>query len=109
MLPAPCGTSDKLEPSFETPGLEGHFFPNPVEPHSHMVMLCYKNGSLSREAVAKRCCDGNWDTFASQLQVRACVRVRLYVWQAVWRPTAGSTVEEGPGAAASRGPVPGHG
>jgi len=32
-------------------GLEGHFFPNPVDPASYMAMLCYKNGSLSREGV----------------------------------------------------------
>ncbi|KAF8668898.1 hypothetical protein HU200_052102 [Digitaria exilis] len=31
------------------PSLEGHVFPNPVEPGGYMVMLCYKNGSLTRE------------------------------------------------------------
>ncbi|THG06539.1 hypothetical protein TEA_025038 [Camellia sinensis var. sinensis] len=31
------------------PSLEGHVFPNPVDPKSYMVMLCYKNGSLTRE------------------------------------------------------------
>lgn len=31
------------------PGLEGHVFPNPVDPESYMAMLCYKNGSLTRE------------------------------------------------------------
>ena len=31
------------------PRLEGHVFPNPVDPDSYMVMLVYKNGSLTRE------------------------------------------------------------
>jgi hypothetical protein len=35
------------------PGLEGHVFPNPVDPSSYMTMLCYKNGSLMRQG--ERC------------------------------------------------------
>lgn len=31
------------------PRLEGHVFPNPVDTTGYMVMLCYKNGSLTRE------------------------------------------------------------
>ena len=31
------------------PGLEGHVFPNPVDAEGYMVMLVYKNGSLTRE------------------------------------------------------------
>jgi hypothetical protein len=31
------------------PGLEGHVFPSPVDAEGYMVMLCYKNGSLTRE------------------------------------------------------------
>jgi hypothetical protein len=31
------------------PGLEGHVFPNPVDTQGYRVMLCYKNGSLTRE------------------------------------------------------------
>ncbi|KHG24735.1 Xylulose kinase [Gossypium arboreum] len=31
------------------PGLEGHVFPNPVDIEGYMVMLVYKNGSLTRE------------------------------------------------------------
>lgn len=34
------------------PRLEGHVFPNPVDPESYMVMLVYKNGSLTREGGA---------------------------------------------------------
>ena len=31
---------------------------------SFMVMLCYKNGSLTREAVRDRVCGGTWDGMA---------------------------------------------
>lgn len=31
------------------PRLEGHVFPNPVDTKGYMVMLVYKNGSLTRE------------------------------------------------------------
>lgn len=31
------------------PRLEGHVLPNPVDPKCYMVMLVYKNGSLTRE------------------------------------------------------------
>ncbi|XP_073106474.1 xylulose kinase 2 isoform X4 [Elaeis guineensis] len=45
------GTSDTVfgittEPQ---PSIEGHVFPNPVDPTCYMVMLVYKNGSLTRE------------------------------------------------------------
>lgn len=33
------------------PGLEGHVFPNPVDAEGYMVMLVYKNGSLTREGI----------------------------------------------------------
>ncbi|CAN6344070.1 unnamed protein product [Urochloa humidicola] len=38
------GVTDSPEPT-----LEGNIFPNPVDPKTHMVLLCYKNGSLTRE------------------------------------------------------------
>lgn len=50
------------------PSLEGHVFPNPVEPNGYMVMLCYKNGSLTREDVRNRCADKSWDVFNSYLE-----------------------------------------
>lgn len=31
------------------PSLDGHTFPNPVDTEDYMVMLVYKNGSLTRE------------------------------------------------------------
>lgn len=59
------GTSDVVfgittEPH---PGLEGHVLPNPVDPNCYMVMLVYKNGSLTREEIRNRCANGSWDTF----------------------------------------------
>lgn len=50
------------------PSLEGHAFPNPVDPKSYMVMLCYKNGSLTREDVRNQCADKSWEVFAKFLQ-----------------------------------------
>lgn len=50
------------------PSLEGHVFPNPVDPESYMVMLCYKNGSLTREDIRDRCADKSWDVFNQSLK-----------------------------------------
>ncbi|CAI7754336.1 unnamed protein product [Closterium sp. NIES-53] len=63
------GTSDTvfavvLDPQ---PGLEGHVFPNPVDPSSFMAMICYKNGSLTRQAIRDRCAGGSWDAFCQLL------------------------------------------
>ena len=48
------GTSDTLfawtaqaRPSAE----EGHVFRNPVDPHAFMAMVCFKNGSLTRQVL----------------------------------------------------------
>jgi len=63
------GTSDTIfgitGATESSPGLEGHVFVNPVDPASHMVMLCYKNGSLVRERVCERTTGvkGDWQTF----------------------------------------------
>ena len=38
------GITDVPEPS-----LDGNILPNPIDPKTYMVMLCYKNGSLTRE------------------------------------------------------------
>lgn len=59
------GTSDTVfgittEPQ---PRLEGHVFPNPVDPENYMVMLVYKNGSLTREDVRNRYAEQSWEVF----------------------------------------------
>ncbi|KAJ0963318.1 hypothetical protein J5N97_028440 [Dioscorea zingiberensis] len=64
------GTSDTIfgitsEPH---PSLEGHVFPNPVDPKSYMVMLVYKNASLTREDVRNRCAERSWDVFNKHLE-----------------------------------------
>ncbi|KAF6142163.1 hypothetical protein GIB67_037081 [Kingdonia uniflora] len=64
------GTSDTVfgiasEPH---PRLEGHVFPNPVNTKGYMVMLVYKNGSLTREDVRNRCAEQSWDTFNNLLE-----------------------------------------
>lgn len=63
------GTSDTVfgVTSDPHPGLEGHVFPNPVDPSCYMVMLCYKNGSLTREEVRNRVAGGSWENFNEKL------------------------------------------
>lgn len=63
------GTSDTVfgicaEPN---PGVDGHLFANPVDPSSYMAMLCYKNGSLTRERVRDAAAGGAWDAFNASL------------------------------------------
>eukprot|EP00040_Diaphanoeca_grandis_P013160 m.66531 g.66531 ORF g.66531 m.66531 type:complete len:566 (+) comp23700_c0_seq1:59-1756(+) len=61
------GTSDTIfsivDAKLSSPSTEGHMFMNPVDPNSHMAMLCYKNGSLARETVRNVVADSNWDLF----------------------------------------------
>ncbi|KAI4321468.1 hypothetical protein MLD38_034843 [Melastoma candidum] len=64
------GTSDTVfgissEPQ---PRLEGHVLPNPVDKDSYMVMLVYKNGSLTREDVRNCYADKSWETFNKFLE-----------------------------------------
>jgi len=51
------------------PRLEGHVFPNPVDTSGYMVMLCYKNGSLTRE--------GSMLSFLISLQLMSNVNSEL--------------------------------
>ncbi|CAA2994887.1 Xylulose kinase [Olea europaea subsp. europaea] len=64
------GTSDTVFgiTTEHKPSLEGHVFPNPVDPKSYMVMLCYKNGSLAREDIRNQCADKSWEVFNKFLQ-----------------------------------------
>ncbi|QCE16013.1 xylulose kinase 2 [Vigna unguiculata] len=64
------GTSDTVFMITENPnpGLEGHVFPNPVDAEGYMVMLVYKNGSLTREDVRNRCAEKSWDVFNKFLE-----------------------------------------
>lgn len=66
------GTSDTIfsivDAASSSPGIEGHMFMNPVDPDSHMSMLCYKNGSLARVNVAKSVAGGDWDKFNALIE-----------------------------------------
>jgi len=63
------GTSDTVFGLTKTPhpGLEGHVFPNPVDPGSYMAMLCYKNGSLTREDIRNQYAERSWEIFNALL------------------------------------------
>ncbi|ELT90820.1 hypothetical protein CAPTEDRAFT_218878 [Capitella teleta] len=63
------GTSDTLflwldEPK---PATEGHIFVNPVDTAAYMALLCYKNGSLTREKIRDQSADSDWLKFSSLL------------------------------------------
>ena len=64
------GTSDTLFTVMKTatPGLDGHVFRNPIDPESFMGLLCFKNGSLVREKMAKQLCNNDWKVFEHLLQ-----------------------------------------
>jgi xylulokinase len=66
------GTSDTIfgitDASLSKPSTEGHVFVNPTDPESHMIMLCYSNGSLSREGVCKAVAGSSWDEFAKLVE-----------------------------------------
>ncbi|KAM3593430.1 uncharacterized protein V6R79_012881 [Siganus canaliculatus] len=74
-LSPPCvqvslGTSDTVflwiqEPR---PALEGHVFCNPVDWEAYMALLCFKNGSLTRERIRDQCTGGSWEKFSSALR-----------------------------------------
>ncbi|XP_076324637.1 xylulose kinase isoform X2 [Tachypleus tridentatus] len=64
------GTSDTLflwlkEPQ---PSLESQLLCNPVEKDYYMALLCYKNGSLTRERIRNECADGSWELFSELLE-----------------------------------------
>ncbi|XP_041459562.1 xylulose kinase-like isoform X1 [Lytechinus variegatus] len=63
------GTSDTLFLWLTTPrpALEGHIFVNPVDDDAYMALLCFKNGSLTREKIRDASSNGSWDIFNQQL------------------------------------------
>uniref|UniRef100_A0A8C9VE54 Xylulose kinase n=1 Tax=Scleropages formosus TaxID=113540 RepID=A0A8C9VE54_SCLFO len=67
------GTSDTVflwikEPR---PAVEGHIFCNPIDPQAYMALICFKNGSLTRQRVRNECAGGSWDTFSEALRSTA--------------------------------------
>lgn len=60
------GTSDTVFGSLAEPkpsADEGHIFVNPVDPNAYMAMICYKNGSLTREYVRDLCKVESWKEY----------------------------------------------
>ena len=47
--------------------LAGHIFCNPADPEGYMALLCYKNGSLTREDVRDRVAGKSWAQFNTLL------------------------------------------
>ncbi|XP_030612600.1 xylulose kinase isoform X2 [Archocentrus centrarchus] len=64
------GTSDTVFLWLQQPrpALEGHIFCNPVEQQAYMALLCFKNGSLTRERVRNECAGASWEVFSAALR-----------------------------------------
>nr|XP_023030477.1 xylulose kinase [Leptinotarsa decemlineata] len=64
------GTSDTLFLWLTEPKVvvDGHVLCNPVDENSYMALLCFKNGSLTRERIRNTCADGSWDIFNQLLE-----------------------------------------
>ena len=64
------GTSDTIFGALSEPkpsADEGHIFCSPVDPEGYMALVCYKNGSLTRESIRDAVAGGDWDTFSELL------------------------------------------
>uniref|UniRef100_A0A1B6HDA3 Xylulose kinase n=1 Tax=Homalodisca liturata TaxID=320908 RepID=A0A1B6HDA3_9HEMI len=63
------GTSDTLFLSLTQPTYlsEGHILVNPVKSDAYMALLCFKNGSLTRERIRASTSEGSWDQFNNHL------------------------------------------
>ncbi|XP_043245698.1 xylulose kinase-like isoform X2 [Amphibalanus amphitrite] len=59
------GTSDTVFACLERPrpALTGHVFVSPTDADKYMALLCFKNGSLTRQKYRDQCAGGSWDTF----------------------------------------------
>ena len=65
------GTSDTMFGALSEPrpsATEGHIFASPIDPSGYMAMICYKNGSLTREDIRNRCASSGWAEFSAMLE-----------------------------------------
>lgn len=64
------GTSDTAFISLFTPkpSLDGHIFVNPINEEHYMGLICFKNGSLTRERIRDSCADASWEIFNQLLE-----------------------------------------
>lgn len=50
------------------PTVEGHVFCNPVDSDAYMALICFKNGSFTRERIRNELAEGSWENFSSALK-----------------------------------------
>lgn len=64
------GTSDTAFISLQCPhpSLDGHIFCNPINENHYMGLICFKNGSLTRERIRNSCADSDWEIFNQLLE-----------------------------------------
>uniref|UniRef100_A0A8C2Z2F9 Xylulose kinase n=1 Tax=Cyclopterus lumpus TaxID=8103 RepID=A0A8C2Z2F9_CYCLU len=64
------GTSDTVFLWIQQPrpALEGHVFCNPLDWQAFMALLCFKNGSLTRERIRNKSTGGSWELFSVALR-----------------------------------------
>ncbi|XP_050432024.1 xylulose kinase [Adelges cooleyi] len=64
------GTSDTLFLSLNEPKCltEGHVLASPIDKDAYMVLLCFKNGSLTRERLRNLYANESWDDFNTLLE-----------------------------------------
>ena len=64
------GTSDTvfLRLKHPKPALDGHVLCNPLDESSYMALICFKNGSRTRERIRDECSEGEWSLFNELLE-----------------------------------------
>lgn len=64
------GTSDTLFLWLEKirTATDGHIFCNPLKDKAYMALLCFKNGSLTRERIRDSAAEGSWQIFNELLE-----------------------------------------
>lgn len=64
------GTSDTLFLSLDEPRCleDGHVLVSPINKDAYMVLLCFKNGSLTRERLRNHYANESWDHFNTLLE-----------------------------------------
>lgn len=64
------GTSDTLFLWLNEPktAADGHVFRNPIDEEAYMALLCFKNGSLTRERIRDSAAEGSWQIFNELLE-----------------------------------------
>lgn len=51
------------------PGVNGHVLRNPIDENQYMGLICFKNGSKTRERIRDKCASGKWDEFSQLLNL----------------------------------------